>query len=102
MGDGRNFLKIFAPHPLMTTFRLIQLLARSVSLDSTFKRKKNNTNISAVGGGGGMYVHCTVLESHTVKEIHTVSVEHFLWSFFAFSSNIICLIHESLINYFCT
>jgi hypothetical protein len=35
-GGGRNLLKIPAPLPLIRTFRMSPLLARSISLDSTF------------------------------------------------------------------
>jgi hypothetical protein len=37
MGDGRIFLKTSAPLSLMTTYRMCLILARSISLDSTFK-----------------------------------------------------------------
>jgi hypothetical protein len=37
MWDGPIFIKISPPHPLMTTFRLISLSVRSISLDSTIK-----------------------------------------------------------------
>jgi hypothetical protein len=40
MGDGRNLLKISAPLPLIRTFRMSPLLARSISLDSTCKRQR--------------------------------------------------------------
>jgi hypothetical protein len=41
MGDGRIVLKTSAPHSLMTTYRIKLLSARSVSLDSAFKRVKS-------------------------------------------------------------
>jgi hypothetical protein len=45
MGSRRNFLKISAPLPLIRTFRMSPLLARSISLDGTFnemeQEKKN-------------------------------------------------------------
>jgi hypothetical protein len=36
MGDGRFFLKTSEPLSLMTTFRLVLISARSISLDCTF------------------------------------------------------------------
>ncbi len=35
-GDGRNQLQITAPLPLKNIFRMIQLSAQSISLDSLF------------------------------------------------------------------
>jgi hypothetical protein len=37
IGGGRKMLKISALLPLIRTFQMIPLLARSISLDSTFK-----------------------------------------------------------------
>jgi hypothetical protein len=37
MDDGLIFLKTSEPHSLTTTFQMNQILARSISLDSTFK-----------------------------------------------------------------
>ena len=39
-GDGKNQLKISAPHPMTETYRLIPLLAALISLDSPFKYEK--------------------------------------------------------------
>jgi hypothetical protein len=36
-GGGQNLLKISAPLPLTNNFRMMTLLARSISLDSIFK-----------------------------------------------------------------
>jgi hypothetical protein len=38
MGDERIFLKISAPHPLMTNYQLNLMSARAISLDSTFNK----------------------------------------------------------------
>jgi hypothetical protein len=42
MGDGWIFLKIFAIHSLMTTFRINLIWAGAISLYSTFKATRLN------------------------------------------------------------
>ncbi len=39
MAGGQNLLKIFAPLHLMKTFRIRQLLTRSISLDTNYQNK---------------------------------------------------------------
>ncbi len=48
-GDGRIFLKTFAPLSLMTTYRMSLISAGSISLDSTFKSQMRFQENKIVG-----------------------------------------------------